>query len=169
MDRTGEVNYFSPLPSLYAPFNKRWGSGGWRRPSSGGIPGLWQRGNRQRGRAFTLLVFLPFINPANLWPSYNNDRSFPHYMVHFDKRRWRGQQRGQQGEQKWRPDHLNRGVGIESTSTKQHQREHLVFWSSFFSISLPFLCPFFSRIFSSLGFCAHIAYTPLSVWMRLII
>lgn len=77
-EETGEENYFSPLPSLYAPFNKRRGGNGWRRPSSGGIPGLlWVRQTRTPPAHSALLVFRPFIKAANLRPAHNDGTSSP--------------------------------------------------------------------------------------------
>lgn len=163
---TVEENYFSPLPLLYARFNKRWDSNGWRRPSSGGILGLLQRGEGEWGSAFSPSS----VSHSLRKQTFDQPTMTGAFLITWPilMKRWRGQRQGQQGEQKWRPHHLNRSFGIRPTSAKQHCREHLVFWSSFFSISLP-LFSLFSSIWSSLGFCARIAHTALSVWMCLII
>ena len=70
---TGVENYFSPLPSLYAPFDKRWAGDGWRRTSSGGILGLLQSEVKQEGGStFSSSCVSPFIKAASLWPLHND-------------------------------------------------------------------------------------------------
>lgn len=63
--QTGVENYFSPLLSLHAPFNKGRDGRGWRRPSSGGI--LWLScAEAMKGEGMGLLVFFPLIKAEHL-------------------------------------------------------------------------------------------------------
>lgn len=165
---TGEENYFSPLPSLYAPFNKRWDGNGWRRPSSGGILGLlWARRTRTPERIQPFLCFSHSLRHQTFdHPTMTG--LLPHYVVHLDEKLW-GQRHKQQAEQKWRPDHLNRSLLQDPRALNNTKENILSFNQVFFSISLPFFSVLFSIIWSSLGSRAHIAHTALSVWMQLII
>lgn len=86
MERQEKKITFPPLPSLYSPVNKRRGGNGWRRTSSGGIPGLFAA--RQTASRESIQPFFCFSHSLRqqTFDHSTMTRVFPHYMVHLDEK-----------------------------------------------------------------------------------